>query len=335
LDLYFVEPEYSRLVEVVAVSDLVREREEAAAARFFGARRRTLEELLADDDVEVVVNLTQAPAHAEVTLAALDAGKAVYTEKPLAWTLEEAEIILEIPGATKRVACAPDTFLGASAQVARRAIDAGAIGEPALAVASFFGTGDASRFTEPSWPGILPDVGVYYVTWLAFLLGAAVTVQGMSSVLLGARPAEGRRRGVTRGVSSHTIAAIEYADEALAVLTIGFGLGGSASPEIEVHGRDGVLSLPNPAFFNGAVRIRSGDGDEWSELRLPDAYPRGRGAGVVDLAVALRSDRPPRCGLELAFHVLEIMKAATSGCNSETRLSSWSSRPEPLILSDC
>lgn len=332
LALYFDEPGYEGLVEVVACADLVSERAASAVERFSGARRQTLEEVLANDEVEIVLNLTEPRRHAAITREALAAGKSVYSEKPLALHLEEARSIVALQTPTARVACAPDTFLGRAAQVARRALDGGAIGEPRLAVGGFFGAGSATRLDDPTWPGTLSDVGVYYVAWLVFLLGAAVDVKGITSVLLGDEPAEGRRaRAVRTGVATHSAALVEFACGAIASLTIGFGLGPSESPQLELHGDGGTLSIPNPAFFDdGPVRVRGLDGG-WRPLDDRRPHPVSRGVGLVDFAHALRVGGEAHCSAELGLHVLEIMLAVTaSSAESTTAITSRPARPRPL-----
>ena len=92
---------------------------------------RRVKELLADEEVDIVLNLTIPEAHAEVSLAAIDAGKHVYTEKPLANTVADgAKIISAAKAKRLSIGAAPDTVLGASIQEARRLIDAGEIGKP-------------------------------------------------------------------------------------------------------------------------------------------------------------------------------------------------------------
>ena len=332
LGMYFEEPGYADLIDVVACADLRAERAAAAIARFPKARRQSLEELLANDDVEIVLNLTEPGTHGAVTLEALRQGKCVYSEKPLALDLAEARAIVAGQTADCRVACAPDTFLGRAGHLARNALDGGLIGEPRLAVGGFFGAGSAARLSDPTWPGTLPDVGVYYVAWLVFLLGAAVDVKGVASVLLGDDPDESRRAWAARtGVSTHSVAVIEFASGAIASLVIGFGLGPSESPHLELHGDGGVLSVPNPAFFDdGTVRLGVCD-DEWRELGDARSYPTSRGAGLVDLAQARRLNREPRCSAELGLHVLEIMLAvASSSEESSTPILSSPERPQPL-----
>jgi len=130
------------ILEVAACADLQVDRAQTRANEFGIARACSVHELLADRDIELVVNLTVPKAHASVALAAIEAGKHVWNEKPIAVTRQEAERLLEAASAQGvSVGCAPDTFLGASQQLARRLLDEGAIGKPVAATAFMLSRG--------------------------------------------------------------------------------------------------------------------------------------------------------------------------------------------------
>ena len=117
-------------VDLVACTDADPARAAALAATA-GLRALALDDLLGDPSIDVVVNLTPPVRHTEVSLAAIAAGKHVYSEKPLATTLADARAIVDAAAARGvRLGCAPDTFLGGGLQTARAVLDAGSIGEP-------------------------------------------------------------------------------------------------------------------------------------------------------------------------------------------------------------
>src|SRR5438046_943166 len=134
-------------------------------------------ELLADDQLDVVLNLTSPLAHAEIALQAIDAGKSVYGEKPLAATTREARAVLDAATAADvRVGCAPDTVLGTGIQTARKAIDDGLIGAPISATATLATPGPEPWHPNPDFyyipgGGPLLDMGPYYIRALATLVG--------------------------------------------------------------------------------------------------------------------------------------------------------------------
>ena len=118
--IYFQAGQTFEILDIVACADLIPERAQAAAEKYGIPKACTTEELLADPEIEIVVNLTIPQAHAEVSLAAIEAGKHVYVEKPLAVTREDGLKVLEAAKAKGlRVGGAPDTFLGGGLQTCR------------------------------------------------------------------------------------------------------------------------------------------------------------------------------------------------------------------------
>ena len=140
-------------VEVVGCADAIADRA-TEAARVYGLPRayESMDELLGDPDVELVLTLTIPAAHYEVSRAAVDAGKHVYSEKPLTVTVEDARDLLVAAGdAGTRVGCAPDTFLGGGLQTCRKLINDGVIGRPIAAVAFMAGHGPEDWHPNPEF----------------------------------------------------------------------------------------------------------------------------------------------------------------------------------------
>ncbi|NBC95112.1 MAG: Gfo/Idh/MocA family oxidoreductase, partial [Deinococcus-Thermus bacterium] len=174
-------------LEVVAVADLDLERARRRAEEHGVPRAGPVESLLRDPDIDLVINLTVPRAHAEVSRAVLEAGKAVYSEKPLALDRDEGRALVEFAEARGApIGCAPDTFLGAGLQTCREAIDAGAIGRPLSAHAHLASRGPEAWHPDPAFfyaagAGPLFDIGPYYVTALASLLGPVASVAGVAA----------------------------------------------------------------------------------------------------------------------------------------------------------
>ena len=151
-------------------------------------RALSVDALLRDPDITIVLNLTIPQAHAEVDLAVLTAGKHVYSEKPLALSLEDGRRIMAEAGVRSLdVGCAPDTFLGGGLQTSRKLIDDGWIGRPVAATAFMAGSGHESWHPDPAFyykPGGGPmlDMGPYYITALVHLLGPVTRVTGASKI---------------------------------------------------------------------------------------------------------------------------------------------------------
>ncbi|MFC5907118.1 Gfo/Idh/MocA family protein [Streptacidiphilus monticola] len=301
-------------VEVLAVADLDDRRAAQAAAEYGIGTACSPAAALEIPEVEIVVNLTVPAAHAQVALAALRAGKHVYGEKPLALDPESGRAVLaEAAARGLRVGNAPDTFLGAGIQSARRAVEAGLIGEPVAATVALESMGPEGWHPDPAFfylPGAGPlfDMGPYYLTALVSLLGP------VSSVAATARMAR-QRRVVGSGPLAGTEFPVEVPTHVTALLEFAAGCGASTafsfdSPAgkqlLELGGTEATLALPDPNTFGGPLRIRGPKDREWRELPL-SGTEAGRGIGVVDLARSLRAGQPHRASGELGLHVLDIM----------------------------
>ena len=339
---YFEHCKVFDILEVTACSDIRMDRAKAQAEAFGVPTACTVEELLSDPDIRIAVNLTIPEAHAEVTLAALEAGKDVYTEKPLAATREDARKILETAAANGlRVGCAPDTFLGGGLQTCRKLIDEGAIGEPIAASAFMTNHGAEHWHPDPSFlyqPGAGPmlDVGVYYVTALVNLIGPVKRVAGSARITFTERtitsqPNYGKKIKVN--TPTHITGVMEFANGALCTVITSFDMWGNELPRIEIYGAGGTLSVPDPNTFGGPVRIFRGGADGWADVPLTHGYTDAfRGLGVADLAYALRSGRPHRANGDMAYHVLDVMLAFldASRDRKHIELSSTATRPAPF-----
>lgn len=328
-------------VGVVACADQDLGRAEIQAARF-GIRALSVEELLADPEIEIVVNLTVPRAHASVALAALEAGKSVYNEKPLAMEREEATRILCLAAKHDlQVGCAPDTFLGAGLQTCRQLIDQGSIGQPVAAVAFMLSHGPEGWHPDPEFfyqrgGGPLFDMGPYYLTALINLLGPVSRATGSARVsfaerLIGSERKRGQRIAVE--TPTHLASVLDFSSGPIATLITSFDVWANTLPHIEVYGSEGTLRAPDPNRFDGPVQLWRASTGEWEEVPLVVGRSRqSRGLGVVDMAVAMREGRSPRASGQMAFHVLDTMHAIldASQAGRHVLLASTCDRPDAL-----
>ncbi len=327
-------------LELVAVSDQIRERAEEKAEEYNIPHVYSTEELLAEPRIQIVVNLTIPESHAEISMAALQAGKSVYVEKPLATTCEDGRKVLELADDNSRIAAAPDTFLGGGLQTCRKLIDDGWIGRPIAATAFMMCHGHESWHPNPEFyykPGGGPmfDMGPYYLTALLTLLGSVKKVSGSASISFAERtitsqPKYGQKIQVE--VPTHVVGILEFQNGAVGNIITSFDVWAAELPYIEIYGTEGTLSVPDPNIFGGSVRILRA-GDCWREVPLVNNYvENSRGLGVADLAYALHNKKPHRASGALAYHVLEIMHgiyiSAEEGKTYE--LESTCERPKPL-----
>ncbi len=330
------------ILKIVAVSDLDIQRAKARAAEHNVPRVYTVDELLADPEIDIVINLTIPGAHAAVGMAVLEAGKSVYSEKPLAITREDGRRLLETAAQRGlRVGCAPDTFLGGGLQTCRKLIDEGAIGEPVAATAFMMSRGHESWHPDPAFyyqPGGGPmfDMGPYYLTALVSLIGPIRRVTGSTAITykertITSQPLAGTIINVE--VPTHVAGVMDFHSGAVGMIITTFDVQASALPRIEVYGSEGTLSVPDPNTFGGPVRIRRAGEKEWSEVPLTHGYTENsRGLGAADMAQAIRSGRAHRASGEMAFHVLDVMVAfhEASEAGQHILLTSSCSRPSPL-----
>ncbi|MFO7171052.1 MAG: Gfo/Idh/MocA family oxidoreductase [Chloroflexota bacterium] len=330
--------------DIVAIADIDMDRAHARAAEYGVPKACSVEELLADPEIEIVVNLTVPGAHGLVGLAALEAGKSVYNEKPLAVTREEARKMLDLAAAKGlRVGCAPDTFLGGGLQTCRKLIDDGWIGEPVAATAFMMGRGPESWHPNPTFfyqPGAGPmfDMGPYYLTALVSMLGPVRRVTGSARISFPERTITNQWNygdKITVNTPTHVAGILDFAAGPVGTIITSFDVWGANVPWIEIYGSEGTLSLPDPNTFGGPVRVRRMGASEWSEIPLTHGFTKNsRGLGVADMATAIRTGRPHRASGELAYHVLDLMHAFhdASEAGQHVELGSSCVRPAPLPL---
>ena len=341
--IYFQAGKTFENLDIVACADIIRERAEAKAAEH-GCRAVTVEELIADPEVKIVVNLTVPDAHAPIAQAAVEAGKCVHNEKPLTITRAEGRKLLETAKANGvLVGCAPDTFMGAGLQTCRKLIDDGEIGEPVAATAFMMCHGHETWHPNPEFyykPGGGPmfDMGPYYLTALVNSIGPVRRVTSSTKItfperLITSQPHCGKR--IVVEVPTHVAGVMDFANGAIGTIIMTFDVWAAELPRIEIYGTEGSLSVPDPNCFGGPVRVRRAGAPQWEEVPLTHEYAENsRGIGVADMACALQSGRPHRASGELAYHILDVMHAFHDASREgrHIELKSTCSRPAPLPL---
>lgn len=320
-DAYLGAGEAFDAFEVVACADLDTERAAAKAAEYDVPWAGTPEAMLAEGNLDLVVNLTPPAVHADVSRSAIESGAHVYTEKPIAVSPDEAgRLCAAADDRDCLIGSAPDTSLGRGVQTARRVLDEGRIGDPIGATAFFSSGGHESWHSDPdlfygSGGGPLFDMGPYYLTALVHLLGPATRVTGATrrpfdERRIGSGPRAGETVDVT--VPTHETGVVDFAAGATATLLFTFDVSATdLAPQggFEVYGTQGTLRVPDPNGFEGAVRLRTDGTEEWTDVPLVEGpAAQQRGLGIVDLVRALRHDDwTHRTSGTVATHVLEIM----------------------------
>lgn len=331
---------------VVGIADMMPERAKARADEA-GVEALTVDELMAHPEIELVVNLTIPAAHAEIAFRALEAGKSIYNEKPLAILREDGRKILAMAKEKGlHVGAAPDTFLGGGLQTVRKLIDEGAIGEPVAVDAAMRNHGMEGWHPDPFFffqPGAGPlfDVGVYYITALTSLLGPFRNVASFARAsfperTIGNGPKLGEKIPVT--TPTHIVSSIEFESGVLGSLTASFDVWGTQEDiaTLTIYGTEGTLRCPDPNVFGGPIQIFKSDGDTWEDV--PVTMPNVencRGLGAADLARSMRTGEPARASGELSYHVLDVMHAVleSAGSKAHVAVESTVERPAPVDAS--
>lgn len=312
-------------INVAAVGDLFEEAAAARAAEYGVPVHGGVDAVLGNPDVEIVINLTIPAAHVEVATQALDAGKHVWSEKPFSLDRESGLGLLKAADAAGlRLGCAPDTFLGAGLQTARRMIERGDIGVPLTALTLMQSPGPESWHPNPAFlfqdgAGPLFDIGPYYLTTLVQTFGsirrvAAFGSRSRETRVIGSGPKAGEEFTVT--VPTHVSSILEFDGGESAQSIFSFDSPLKRSGFVEITGSDATIAFPDPNNFDGDVRICAKGADDWTTV--PSAgSTASRGAGVLEMARAIRAGRPHRAQGELAFHVLDTMASIAESIDTK------------------
>lgn len=333
----------SPFLDVLTCADRDPERSRAAAGRF-GLTAGPVEEAIADPEIEMVLDLTPPLAHFPINASALEAGKHVYTEKPLAATFEEGQRLIALAARRGcRIAGAPDTVLGPNIQLARDLIDGGKIGTPFMASMSFV-TADRSWHPNPAFfygrgAGPIFDEGPYFLSALVALLSPMAEVTTLAATFTG-------EIAITQGpsagqsfkpeVPTSYVGGLKLESGLLASLFMSFDVRGSTMPPLEIYGSEGTLRLKFPGHYRGSVLFGTEHDAITEEIHpvwrtFPMDATKIRGLGVEEFARALRTGEPSRVEAPFALHILEAMEAIVASGESgmPRRLTTRAERPQP------
>ncbi|WP_457585916.1 Gfo/Idh/MocA family protein [Ensifer canadensis] len=324
---YFKLAPLFRGIRIVACADINAAAAEARATEY-GVKAESIEALLANPDIDIVVNLTIPDAHFPVSKSILEAGKHVYSEKPLVLSLEQGEelrALAKSKGLT--VGCAPDTFLGGAHQLARSVIDAGKIGRVTSGTCHVLSPGMEMWHPNPDFfflPGGGPilDLGPYYIANLINLIGPVKRVAALSSMAnptrtITSEPRNGEEIPVKTPTNIHAL--LEFANGATITLSASWDVWSHRHANMELYGTEGSIFVPDPNFFGGKVEA-SGRDKDIQPLEMWDhpfavenqEHPQGpmanyRTAGLADMAIAILEGRDARCSLDRALHGVDVM----------------------------
>ncbi|PYE86735.1 Gfo/Idh/MocA family protein [Phyllobacterium leguminum] len=327
-------------------------------AEEYGIKAQSVDELLANDDIDIVVNLTIPDAHFAVTKRILEAGKHAYSEKPLVLSLEQGQELKKLADEKGlKVGCAPDTFLGGAHQLARKAIDEGKVGTITSGTCHVMSHGMEHWHPNPDFffkPGGGPilDLGPYYIANLINLIGpvkrvAAITSMATPTRTISSEPRKGETIPVETPTTIHAV--LEFVEGATITLSASWDVWAHRHENMELYGTDGSIFLPDPNFFGGDVKVGLPDKKKAKRLKgwkhpfgIPNQeHPQGamanyRTAGLADMAAAIVEKRDMRCSLERALHGVDVMMSILRS-GEEKRfidLETTCTRPEALGVAE-
>ena len=335
-DIYLANCAQFDSVDIVACGSLNMEESHQKAAVFHVPRVAVPDAIITDPEIDAILNLTIPAAHAGISIAALEAGKHVYSEKPFVTELADGHSVLKLAEARGLlVGNAPDTFFGGRWQTVRKMLDQGAIGEP-TGVAAFVPTHGVERhhpnpdFYYAKGGGPLLDLGPYYLAAMIFCLGPVGRVAGLSRKTFPERMIEnGPRNGemMPVEVDTHCLSLIEFESGVIGQMMVSFDVWESETPRLEIYGTEGTLCIPDPDpgdganIFQGDVWLRTRATSRWTKRPRPKAPAEwevvanthglnfdARGVGLAELAWAVKEQRQPRASGALALHLFEVMQ---------------------------
>lgn len=325
-------------LRLVGVTSRTGERAARFIRQFGGRLYDSLDDLLADPEVDTVLNLTTQQAHAEITTASLKAGKHVYSEKPIALTFTEATRLVRLADLhSVRLSAAPSTFLAPPQQVAIDIARSGRLGAIRAAYAEVNWGRIESWHPRPTpfhEVGALVDVGVYPVTLLIEALGPIRRVQAMARHLL-------RERVTLDGVHFQAaapdlvVAFLEFAQGTIGRLTTSFYVGGASQQRgIELHGDDGSLLLADWFGGDGRIDLVTNAGSS-RRLELGGCFAGvDYGLGLDELADAIANERPHRASGATAAHVTEVLEAVMRSAKDGRPIAVYSTPSDHAQRSD-
>ncbi len=331
-------------LEVVSCCSLDME-ETTKKAEKYGIQASTLDDILMDDSIDIVLNLTPPSAHYGILKKALLAGKNVYTEKALTGNYEQAKELLAIAKEKKLYICSsPDTFLGAGLQTANRAIRDGIIGEVTSCHLSVNRDLNMLREFMPAasdpGAGIYRDLMCYSMTGALGLFGPVKRICGFWDT---SRPNRISSRGDSYTIESENRVTAAMQLESGVQITVNAN-GDSIWPEIPefvIYGTKGILYLGDTNTFNGKVMMQKGvagireiSSTKVELVEIPfvnDFSDDSRGIGVAEMAAAMKAGRTPLTDASLAAHLVECADALVQSCETDKTIT-LESTFEPIGL---
>jgi len=341
--------------KIIACADIDNDVAKKSAEKF-NVKAQSIDDLLANSQIDLIINLTIPSAHKEVIINSLNSGKHCFSEKPLAMNFDDGNEILDLSKQRKLyVGCAPDTFLGAAGQKARQLLDDNEIGDVVLGTFNIMSHGMEHWHPNPDFffkPGAGPvfDLGVYYLTQLVNLIGPVKTISSISGTATSERTITSQpRKGEKIKVETPTtlMGTLEFQNNSKIQFFCSWDVWKHKHSTIELYGLDGSMIVPDPNFFSGNILVSKKD-ENWQILNndkmllgIPNTLDNNgtkianyRGIGLSEMIDAINNQRQARCSLDLAIHVLEIMEGILKSSKEKKMYNLITQPSQPKFLSE-
>ena len=340
---------------VVACADINIEAAKKSAEKY-NVNAFSVDDILANEDVDLIINLTIPAAHKEIIMKSLNAGKHCFSEKPLAMSFSEGLEISDLANSKNLyVGCAPDTFLGAAGQKARSLIEDNKIGNVVLGTFNLMSHGMEHWHPNPDFffkPGAGPvfDVGVYYITQLVNLIGPIKSISSLSGTatperIITSEPRNGEKIKVETPTT--LMGTLEFHNNAKIQFFCSWDVWKHKHSTIELYGLEGSMIVPDPNFFSGDILISHKE-EDWQIINndkmllgIPNKTDNNgskianyRGIGLSDMIDAIHNQRQSRCSLDLAVHVLEAMEGIIKSSDDRVNYHMQTKPNQPDFLDD-
>lgn len=339
---------------IKAVSDRRTDVAHAYAAKY-GVKTCSTEEMMARDNIDAILNLTVPAAHAEISLQAIEAGKHIFSEKPLATSLNDARAINAAAAAKGvRVGTAPDTIFGPGVQSARQLIDDGAIDRPISGLSVMMNRGMEQRHPNPDFffkagGGPVLDIGPYYLSMMVLLLGSiqSVTATGTAGFAERIITSPGNPRlgeAIRVEVMTTVQGVLQFESGAQIAFSFSWDVCSHGIAPMEIYGSEASIRLPDPNFFGGRIDISRAHGS-WETINVCDRpfgkpnFPLSnptvanyRGLGLAEMAQSIALDRPHRANGDFGLHILETLLCIEEAAQNQKTVSVISRVSRPALL---
>jgi predicted dehydrogenase len=324
-------------VRIAGATDVDGALSAAFVDRFGGVAYPSLDDVLGDPGVDAIVNLTYPAVHAEVTTAALEAGKHVHSEKPLAVDYASARTLVDLADERGlRLSCSPITFLGEAQETMWRLVESGAIGTVRVAYAEVNWSRIESWHPRPE-PfyriGPFADVGVYPLTILTAMFGPARRVTAFGKVVYPDRTTTAGEP-FSPGAPDFGVAVVELESGTVVRLTANFYVGRhSKQSGIELHGDAGSVFLSSWQEFDASVELAAWGGS-YEAVPVANAFPgTDWGRALRELSDAIVAGRPHRATGAHAAHIVEVLDAIATSVDEGRAVEVTSSFTRPALIS--